>query len=47
MNEFDKLKQAYAQLRGDYDELMRIHVMHLLVASQMAGLKVPKLKELH
>lgn len=46
MSELEKLKQANEKLQRRYDELLRTHILHQLVALETNGLR-PKFKELH
>lgn len=46
MNELDKLKAAHVKLQRAYDELLRTHILHQLVAMEVANIR-PKFTELH
>lgn len=46
MNELEKLKVAHEKLQREYDALLRTHILHQLVAQELAGIR-PKFVELH
>ena len=44
--ELERLKRENEKLQKQYDELLRTHILHQLVAMELSGIR-PRFEELH